>query len=164
MNSVTKLFSNYSKQIKVEIGYACNMIKTWTVKTKLKTRKCFFSFTLAYETELKYVFKAHDRFQKNNRQQYHHIMPNLSLKLSLSCLNHQQRNKNMRPLNQKYISHYYLYLVNFRLVWYIKYAIQEEKKTFDSIQCTNEETCSYTKGVTWDAALHSITLFYNISA
>ena len=57
-------------------------------------------------------------------------MPNPSLKLSLSCLNHQQRNKNMRPLNQKYISHYYLYLVNFRLVWYIKYAIQEEKISF----------------------------------
>ena len=27
-------------------------------------------------------------------------------------------------------SHYYLYLVNFRLVWYIKYAIQEEKTSY----------------------------------
>ena len=63
-----KLFCNYSKQVKVEIGYACNIIIKWKVQTKL-FKLIFFYPDLKYQMKITVLFKPPQNLKENQIKQ-----------------------------------------------------------------------------------------------
>lgn len=103
-NSVMKLFSNYSKQIKVKIGYACNIIKTWTVKPHISNRKYLnlpqFKWLITGNMHSKHRIdlEKDKKFWPHNRNNEN--LPRKDLTKSNLLLIEPVNKKNLRPINQ----------------------------------------------------------------